>query len=390
MGQIERADVAVAVPAEPHRVHGLLVEGPDGGRADEEAIHVEVLVAAVVEDVQVEHQGVPGPDEVLNEVVHDAEVLLARIEQPVQPAIRVFLERTEVGGVELMPIGAQVAEQAEAELVVAEDEAAKVAGERLNARAGRQEVVMGAEIAQVVLDEELLKTHVAVETRGALAHVDVHDAGFLRVQVVEVEHRGDPELPVPRLECGVALEELQRQDEILIEKDLVARPEELGLTAIGRADVAGKRDPTQLEQTVADGRDVQEVALPDDRVVALQHVLVVGVPPASLDIRRLQRALVAVPVGESQSPAVQDRHEVGAGPRRARAGRRGPGEPGRLVLGLDRGRPRRLHRGLLRLLGFGSPGALRQQDGRPQGGDGFGDRWFTGDSGRKRGQHQSD
>src|SRR3989441_7899585 len=165
---VDGTDVAVAVPPEPDRIHDLSAERAHRGGSNQEPVGVEVLVAAVVEDVQVEHQGVARREEVLHEEVDDAEVLRARVEQPVQSAVRVLLQGTEVDGVVLIPIRPEVAEQAEAELVVAEDEAAKVAGEGLNPRAGGNEVVVRAEIAEGVIDEQVLAALAGVEARGAL------------------------------------------------------------------------------------------------------------------------------------------------------------------------------------------------------------------------------
>src|SRR5205085_109092 len=122
---------------------------------------------------------------------------------------------------------------------------------------------------------------------------------------------------VPRPERRVALEELEGQDPILVEQDLVARAEELELPGIGGADVAADGDPAELEQAVADGRDREEILLPEDRVVTLDDVLVVRVPPVAPGVRVvLDRTLVAIPVGEPETPPVGDRHEVRARRRR--------------------------------------------------------------------------
>ena len=384
--------MAVAVPPEPDRIHDLSGERAHRGGSDQEPVGVEVLVAAVVEDVQVEHQGVARREEVLNEEVDDAEVLRARVEQPVQSAVRVLLQGTEVDGVVLIPIRPEVAEQAEAQLVVAEDEAAEVAGEALDTGPGRDEVVVGTDITQVILDEQLLEALEGVVARGALAHVDVHDARLPGVEVVQVEHGRHADFKVPRLEGRVALEETERQDEVLVDEDLIAGAEELRFSGLGRAGVARQRDPPQLQQAVADGRHAQEVALSEDRIIALEDVLVVRIPPAPSHVRRLQRPLVAVPVGESQAPAVEDRHEVGAGLDRNRPTGARTGEAGWLVLGLRRsrwwrrrGRRLRWGRRLFRRIGLGTPRALGQEHGRWRRPRGRGHRRLAGDGG-KRGQ----
>src|SRR5207245_377701 len=83
-----------------------------------------------------------------------------------------------------------------AESVVAEDEATEVAGERLDAETRRDEVVIGAEVAEVVFDEQLLEAHLTVQTRRALPDVDVHHAGVPGAEIVDVEDRRHAQLPV--------------------------------------------------------------------------------------------------------------------------------------------------------------------------------------------------
>src|SRR5256885_13283079 len=47
-------------------------------------------------------------------------------------------------------------------------DALPISGERLDADARRDEVVVGAQVAEVVLDEQLLEAHLAVQTGRAL------------------------------------------------------------------------------------------------------------------------------------------------------------------------------------------------------------------------------
>ena len=60
-------------------------------------------------------------------------------------------------GVELVAVGEPRAEQAHAAVDVGEDEAAEVADERLRAGPHRDEVVVGAEVGELRLDEPLLQ-----------------------------------------------------------------------------------------------------------------------------------------------------------------------------------------------------------------------------------------
>src|SRR5262249_13495541 len=261
MRDVEATQVAIAVPAQPERVHFFSGQCADGRWSHQKPVFVEVLAPRVVQVVAVEHQGVAGPDEVLPEVVDDAEVLASCVEDAIQAAIGVLLERAKVHEVELIPVGAEVAEDAGAEVVVAEDEATEVAGKRLDAEARRDEVVVGAEVAEVVFDEQLLEAYLTVQPRRALPGVDVDDARVSSVEVVDVEHARHAYLPVARPEGRIALEELQGDDEILIEEELIAGTEELGPAGLIGAHVARQRDAAELEQAVADGRDREEVFL---------------------------------------------------------------------------------------------------------------------------------
>src|SRR5207244_12295891 len=106
--------------------------------------------------------------------------------------------------------------------------AAEGPGEQLEDDARRDEVVVGAQVAEVVLDEQLLEAHLAVQAGRALPDVDVDHAGVPGVEVVDVEDRRHAQLPVARPEGRVALEELQGDDEVLIEVELIAGADELG------------------------------------------------------------------------------------------------------------------------------------------------------------------
>src|SRR5262245_65715189 len=96
-----------------------------------------------------------------------------------------------------MSVVSEGAEAAGSEIAVAEDEATEVAGERLDAEARRHEVVIGAEVAEVVFDEQLLEAYLTVQTRRALPGVDVDDARVPSVGVGDVEDRRYPQLPGP-------------------------------------------------------------------------------------------------------------------------------------------------------------------------------------------------
>ena len=79
----------------------------------------------------------------------------------VEAGVGVLLQPVEDGQVVLVAIGRVVAEEADAEVRVGEDEAAEVAVERLRPGADGDEVVVRREVAQLPLVEELLQRELA-------------------------------------------------------------------------------------------------------------------------------------------------------------------------------------------------------------------------------------
>src|SRR5262245_66206251 len=120
----------------------------------------------------------------------------------VQLAIGVFLQHVEIDRVVLIPVRLEIADHSPAEVRVAENEAAKIAGEFLDAHAHRcrieerrtpalalfaaQEWEHPGRVAQPPFDEGLLDGVETVETRFALARVRTDDAVFARPQEIDV------------------------------------------------------------------------------------------------------------------------------------------------------------------------------------------------------------
>ena len=120
-----------------------------------------------------------------------------------RPRIGVLLQPPERREIVLEAVVVAVAEQAHAELLVLEQEAAEIELERLDADADRVEIVAVRDVAQVIVDEGFLDADEAVEAvrwRGwgwtsstrRSRHVDV----------VEVEGEGQPVFDLRRLERG--------------------------------------------------------------------------------------------------------------------------------------------------------------------------------------------
>src|SRR6266849_5170208 len=96
--------------------------------------------------------GIAGLDEILTIQVRDHHLPVS-ILQAVQAAVAIFFEHREIGGIVLIAVGSEVAEQPHARLLVGEDESSKIAGERLNASADRNEVVLTAQVLELGFDE---------------------------------------------------------------------------------------------------------------------------------------------------------------------------------------------------------------------------------------------
>lgn len=147
-------------------------------------------------------------------------------------------------------------------------------------------------------------------------HVRTDDAQFRDRQVIDVENGLQVDSPVGRLEGRVAVRKVHAEPEELGVEELIPVADEVGLEGIRRALEAGRRrrDLPGFEQGFRGKRDVQERVLADDRVVALEHVLIVGVPPVAFDVRIVvdgrMAVVVAIPGRKTESPAVFDRHEV--------------------------------------------------------------------------------
>src|SRR5438132_458791 len=82
--------------------------------------------------------------------------LLSTILKSVKPAVCVLLQEVEPGQVVGETVGAQVPENPYSWLFFGEKESAEIAGELLNSRTNRDEIVVGTEIAHLRLDESFL------------------------------------------------------------------------------------------------------------------------------------------------------------------------------------------------------------------------------------------
>src|SRR5207245_11055886 len=98
--------------------------------------------------VHTELSCVARPDEILPVKVGDDHLLMAPAER-VQAAVGVLLEEMEIREVVLPAVRVQGAKDAHARLLLNEEEPAKVAAKPLDARAHREEVIVGADVPRL-------------------------------------------------------------------------------------------------------------------------------------------------------------------------------------------------------------------------------------------------
>ncbi len=139
---------------------GILVDDIADGRRTHEETVVVVMEAAVVFVIgDEEFGGVAREKEILQISVCEKDLLAAAFEC-VKAAVGIFFEEIEVGGVVFDLVVMKIAEDADARLFVLKEEAAEVGVEFLNAGANGNEIVVGTEVADFVLDEGFLETEV--------------------------------------------------------------------------------------------------------------------------------------------------------------------------------------------------------------------------------------
>ena len=114
----------------------------------DEIVLVEVPLAAIKVGVKAQLRGVTLGKKILAENIRDENLLIAPVEL-VQIGVSVFFEHVEGDYVVLPEIVVVVAENADAEIRVVEDETAKIAHERLNAEPGGNEIVIIRQVADM-------------------------------------------------------------------------------------------------------------------------------------------------------------------------------------------------------------------------------------------------
>ena len=181
---------------------------------------------------------VAGLEEILPVQVADQHLLVA-VRHAVQPAVGVLFEHGEVRRVELIAIGIERAEQAQPRLLIEKDEPAEIAIEGLDAGARRKKVEVAAQIRDLGLDECFLQSDVRIQARRARAHIRTDDAVLAHLQIVDVDLRREPDLPVDGPIGRVAVKQSRRKGKVLAVGELAHAAEEFGAIGIVGAHAAG-------------------------------------------------------------------------------------------------------------------------------------------------------
>ena len=149
VGEIEPAPVPITGDPGIVGVHLVGNDQADWRRTHEESVRVEEELLAMIQiGMGADRKRVTRSEEVLSVVVGDGNALLPPLEQ-VQLAVRFLFELVEEGQVPLIPIPPPGSEKTNAEVVVAEQKAAEVAVESLNAGAHRDEIEIVAHVEQL-------------------------------------------------------------------------------------------------------------------------------------------------------------------------------------------------------------------------------------------------
>ncbi len=109
-----------------------------------------------------------------------------------------------------------------------------------------------------------------VEPVGAAADVRLDDAVLINPQIVDVLDDGDLQALLDGLEVGVALEQLEREIDALVEEVLIVLAEETDAGRPHGTEPRGRRQRARFGQGVGDpGEDEEQVVVAAEGEVAL-------------------------------------------------------------------------------------------------------------------------
>src|SRR5437867_3073143 len=320
MGYVRPPCVAVTGPSKVGGFDAVARGVAHQRRSHKEIVGIKMPARPVVVVVIAELRCITFPKGILAEKVGDEHDLVPEL-AAIQFTVRVFLQHVEAGGVELITIASVIAEEPDSQVNVTEDEPSEIADEGLDARANGGRIEIGTFtlsaaapaqerqksgcISQPNLGKRILEGNIAVGSRVAAAYINVDDTVFLSVEIIEVEVRRYVDSIVDWLKSRVSVTVVQRETNVLPEKELTASAEEFGAVGILTADVTRNRQTPRVDKSLAFGSYVEKIMLAEERVITLPDVLAIRIQTPSFFEPRIVR--------EADAPAVGNRNEIRGG-----------------------------------------------------------------------------
>ena len=190
------------------------------------------------------------------------------------------------------------------------------------------EVVLIAQVLELHFGKAFLQSDMRIQPRGAFPNVEIDDAVFLRRQVIDVDFGRDLDAPVRRAERRrVAMKQVEGERHVLAHEELPEASEKLRFAWTGRAYTAGNRQAAAVGERVAGGCDVEKRLVADDRIIALELVVIERIVPVALDVGHFEVGVAMVIGGKVVVPAIRNcfEHLIVGWNRRERLGFAGRG-----------------------------------------------------------------
>ncbi len=242
-------------------------------------------------------------EKILNINIGDKDILFTVVEDRIQLTVRFLLKHRQVDQIVLNAVCMEAAEQTGAKIEVVEHKLPEVTAEPLDAGLQGYEIIVVADVEQMFLDRQLLERDVCFCTIVSFPHIDVDAVVFTRVDVIEIEHRGHLDFPITGSESHITVVELKAEPQVFVHEDTISPAEEFLAHRINCADAARGRRPYRLRKIVHRCSRNEERIQADDRIIAFEDVLIIGIVPVSFDIELVRWRC-------DVSPAVRHWHEI--------------------------------------------------------------------------------
>jgi hypothetical protein len=92
-----------------------------------------------------------------------------------------------------------------------------------------------------------------IQTRGPSANVKIHDAVFLRRQVIDIQLGRDLNTPVGGTKRCVAVKQVERKRYVFTDEELPEASKKLGFAGTGRSQAARHRQTPPVRKCIAGG-----------------------------------------------------------------------------------------------------------------------------------------